>query len=373
MEKHFPVEMSSPDIQPQDIEAVCAVLRGGTLSMGPWLEKFEQAFADYIGVRHAVAVSSGTAGLHLCMRALEIGDGDEVITTPFGFVASANCILYEGGKPVFADIDPDTLNISAAEVAARVNGRTRAILPVHVFGEPADMHALDAIAAARDIPLIEDACEAIGAQYRGRKVGGFGRAAIFSFYPNKQMTTGEGAMVTTNDRELAGLLKSLRNQGREEMGARLDHVRLGYNYRMTEMSAALGLSQLARIESLLEKRRDVANLYLGALSGCPGIRLPAPASPKSASWFVFVVRLDEAINRDRIIACLEARGIPSRAYFSPIHLQPYFRKKYGYRPGDFPVAERIAGSTLALPFHANLPAEAITIVAEALRDAIAAG
>jgi len=366
--------MSRPEIQPEDIAAVVEVLKSGTLSLGAAQQAFETAFADYIGTKHAVAVSSGTAGLHLCMRVLDIAPGDEVITSPFGFVSSANAILYEGGKPVFADIDEDTLSFTAQTASQLVTGRTRALLPVHVFGQPGDLDGYLDLADRRGIALVEDACEALGTVYRGRKVGGFGQTAVFSFYPNKQITTGEGAIITTNDDAIAAHLRSLRNQGRDEMGTWLDYVRLGYNYRLDEMSAALGLSQLRRVESQLEKRARVATAYRRSLADLAGVRLPAVLPTTSRmSWFVFVIRLEEGIDRDRIARRLQARGIPSRAYFSPLHLQPYMREKFGFKPGDFPVTEKVSASTLALPFHGGLEESEIELVVNGLRDAIAAG
>jgi dTDP-4-amino-4,6-dideoxygalactose transaminase len=364
--------MSAPDIHADDIALVVEVLQSQHLSMGPFIERFERAFADYVGTRHAVAVSSGTAGLHLCICAAGIGAGDEVITTPFSFVASANCVLYERAIPRFVDIDESSMNIDPTRVRAALTERTRAVLPVHVFGRPCVMDELEALCRAQGIALIEDACEAVGAEFRGRKVGTFGEAAVFGFYPNKQMTMGEGGVVTTNDAEWAALLRSLRNQGRSSMGTWLHHERLGFNYRLNEMSCALGLSQLSRIESLLARRRKVAASYGELLRDVPGVALLSPDEPGSRmSWFVFVVRLDEAISRDSVIDQLRSRGVPTRTYFSPIHLQPYFRERFGYREGDFPIAERAAKTVLALPFHTNMSDSDIAYVATCLKDAVA--
>jgi perosamine synthetase len=365
------IQMSAPAIDNDDIEMVVKVLRSGRLSIGPFVEEFERRFADYVGTEYAVAVSSGTAGLHLCICAAGIGAGDEVITTPFSFVASANCVLYERAKPVFADIDERSLNIDPQQAVAAVSDRTRAILPVHIFGRPPALTELGAICRRHNLVLIEDACEALGAQYRGSKVGGFGDAAVFGFYPNKQMTMGEGGVIATNNREWDLKLRSLRNQGRDEMGTWLHHESLGFNYRLNEMSAALGVSQLSRIDQLLERRNRVAAMYSRRLQDVPGLELLAPVDANSRlSWFVFIVRLEKGISRSKVIQYLKDRGIPTRVYFPPIHLQPYFVDRFGYREGDFPIAERVARSTLALPFHANMSEADIEQVAAALKLAV---
>jgi perosamine synthetase len=366
--------MSAPDIAEDDIDAVVRVLRSGTLSMGPATAAFEAAFAAYIGVEHAVAVSSGTAGLHLCVNAAGIGPGDEVVTSPFGFVSSANCILFEGATPVFADIDEATMNLDPALAAAAVTDRTRAVLPVHVFGQPCAMTELQAVCDRHGLVLIEDACEAIGAEYRGRRLGSMGHAAVFSFYPNKQMTTGEGAVMTTPDAGTAALWRSLRNQGRSSGGAWLTHERLGYNYRMTEISAALGLSQLGRIDSLIDRRESVARHYHDRIAHLDGVRMmETAASTTRLSWFAAIARLEPEIDRGAVIRALDAMGIPARAYFSPLHLQPLYRERFGYTEGDFPVTERVAQSTIALPFHANMTEEAVAMVCEALAVALPRG
>ena len=364
------VPMGSPDIGDEEIEAVVRVLRSGTLTMGDATRGFEAAFADYIGVPHAVAVSSGTSALHLCVRAAGIGEGDEVVTSPFSYVASANCILFERATPVFVDVDEETMTIDPGLAAAAITDRTRAVLPVHVFGQPCAMDELTALCAARGLALIEDACEAIGAEYRGRKVGTFGDSAVFSFFPNKQMTTGEGAIVTTGDEATASAIRSLANQGRDPGGGWLS-ARFGYNFRMTEMSAALGLVQIGRIEEMLEKRERVASLYRERLAGVPGARLiePGPATTRM-SWFAAIVRLDPPLDRDRVIEGLAAQDIPARPYFSSLHLLPWYSEPFGYSEGDFPVAERIARSTLALPFHNNLGASEVDMVCEALEDVL---
>jgi perosamine synthetase len=365
------IPLSSPDIHADDVELVARVLRSNRLSIGPFIKELERDFADYIGTKHAVAVTNGTSGLHLCICAAGITEGDEVITTPFSFIASANCILYERATPVFVDIDEASLNLDPARVARAVTGRTRAMLPVHVFGQPCAMDELQAVCNDRNLALIEDACEAVGAEYKGRKVGTFGKAAVFSFYPNKAMTLGEGAVVTTDDPRWAELMRSLRNQGRGDGGMGYSSGRLGYNYRLDEMSAALGVAQLKRLDRLLAQRQAVAARYGDMLRHVPGVTIKRTlASTTRMSWFVFVIHLDPRIDRDRVIEQLEARGIPSRVYFTPIHLEPYYRERFGFRPGDFPVAERVAASILALPFHTNLSDAEMDEVVAALQSAV---
>ena len=365
------ISLSAPDIQADDVELVVRVLRSNRLSIGPFIKQLERDFADYIGTKYAVAVTNGTSGLHLCMRAADLAEGDEVITTPFSFIASANCILYERATPVFVDIDEASLNLDPALVARAVTGRTRAMLPVHVFGQPCAMDELQAVCRDRNLVLVEDACEAVGAEYKGRKVGTFGKAAVFSFYPNKAMTLGEGAVVATDDPHWAELMQSLRNQGRSDGGTGYSCDRLGYNYRLDEMSAALGVAQLKRIDRLLAQRQAVATRYGEMLRRVPGVTVKgAVSSTTRMSWFVFVIHLDPHIDRDRVIEQLEARGIPSRVYFTPIHLEPYYRQRFGFKPGDFPVAERVAASILALPFHTNLSDAEMDEVVDALQSAV---
>lgn len=365
--------MSSPEVTADDISAVVKVLASGTLSLGPALVAFEQAVADYVGARHGIGVNSGTSGLHLCVRAAGIGAGDEVITSPFSFVASANCILYEGARPVFADIEEETLGLDPGAVAACIGPATRAILPVHVFGQPAALDPLMALADDHGLTVIEDACEALGAEYQGRRVGTFGQSACFSFYPNKQITTGEGAVIVTDCDRVADRMRSLRNQGRGAMGAWLEHEILGYNYRLTEMSAALGLSQMQRVDQILAARERVAARYAEALGAIEGVDLIKPARDTTRmSWFAAIARLDPRYDRDRVIARLGERGIPARAYFSPLHLQPLYRERFGYRGGEFPVTERVARSTLALPFFNALSNAQVDHVASVLADVLAA-
>ena len=367
----YRIQLSAPDIQADDVELVVRVLRSNRLSIGPYIKQLERDFADYIGTKHAVAVTNGTSGLHLCMRAAGLAEGDEVITTPFSFIASANCILYERATPVFVDIDEASLNLDPALVARAVTARTRALVPVHVFGQPCAMDELQAVCRDRNLVLVEDACEAVGAEYRGRKVGTFGKAAVFSFYPNKAMTLGEGAVVATDDPHWAELLQSLRNQGRGDGGTGYSSDRLGYNYRLDEMSAALGVAQLARLDSLLAQRQPVAARYGETLRRVPGVTVKrALPSTTRKSWFVFVLHPGPHIDRDRVIEQLEDRGIPSRVYFTPIHLEPYYRQRFGFKPGDFPVAERVAASILALPFHTNLSDAEMDEVVDALQSAV---
>lgn len=365
------IPLSSPDITEYEIELINQVLRTPHLSRGPMVERFEAAIANYVGGEHAVGVSSGTAGLHLCIKAAGIGEGDEVITSPFSFIASANCILFERGRPVFVDIDPETLNIDPERIEERITPRTKALLPVHVFGQPCDMDKITAIATKHDLPVIEDACEAIGAEYRGRRAGTFGRCAVFSFYPNKQMTVGEGGVIVTNDEGWADLFRSLRNQGRGKDGGWLAHERLGYNYRLDELSSALGVAQLDRIEELLTKRAKVAQAYNELLAKTEGVTIPCISPQVQMSWFVYVVRLAPEIDRDRVMARLEEKGVASRPYFSPIHLQPFYRRMFGFKEGDFPVTEAAARSTVALPFHSNLDQQSVGYVCDALSEIIA--
>jgi dTDP-4-amino-4,6-dideoxygalactose transaminase len=388
--------MSSPDLTANELEAVEAVLRTPVLSIGPRIDEFEKSIAMYVGTDHAIGVSSGTAGLHLAVIAAGIGAGDLVITTPFSFVASANCLLYERAVPVFVDIDPNTLCLDAALAAQAVDDlagghsaatywlppanrhissairRPKAILPVDVFGQPAEYDPICQIADQNDLVIIEDACEAIGAEYRGRKAGTLGDVAVFAFYPNKQMTTAEGGVIVTNRDDWDALFRSLRNQGRDESGTWLNHVRLGYNYRLDELSAALGVAQLQRIEELLAKRERVARMYNERLRGVDGITIPNVSTATSRmSWFVYVIRLAPDIDRNAVMSRLHARGISCRPYFSPIHLQPFYAQEFGYQPGDFPVTEAAAQSTLALPFHGNLDEATVAVVCDALRDALA--
>ncbi len=388
----LPIPMSSPDLTQAERQAVMAVLRTPHLSLGPQLTAFEAAMAERVGVRHAVAVSSGTAGLHLCVRAAGIADGDCVITTPFSFAASANVLLYERAIPVFVDVDPDTGNIDPALVAraaadlaqggkaarrwlprkgAEQAGPLKAILAVDVFGQPADYDALAPTAEEHGVPVIEDSCEALGASYEGRTAGTLGDAGVFAFYPNKQMTTGEGGVVVTDRDDWAETARALRNQGRAVGDTWLAHTHLGYNYRMDEMSAALGLAQLTRLDELLAKRDRVAAWYGERLAEIPGVEPPRSAdSATRVSWFVYVIRLGAEVDRRALVERLQDRGVPSRPYFSPIHLQPYFVERFGYRPGDFPVTEDLGWRSLALPFSGVMTQAQVDYVCRALQEAL---
>jgi perosamine synthetase len=365
------IPMSSPDITDLEIDAVKSVLHTRLLSLGPKTDEFEQAFARYIGSLHATGVNSGTSGLHLTMIAAEVGEGDEVIAPSFSFIASANCVLYERARPVFIDIDPLTGNMEPALVEAAITERTKAIVPVHAFGQPVDMDPILTIARQYGLAVIEDACEALGAEYKDRRVGTIGDAAVFAFYPNKQMTTGEGGMIVTNNKEWANLFRSLRNQGRDVFDVWLNHARLGYNYRLDEMSSALGLAQLQRIEELLGKRAQVAAWYNEAIDKIGGIQKPyiAPTTTRM-SWFVYVIRCADGVNRNRLMDFLQKQGVPSRPYFTPIHLQPFYQQKSGWKCGDLPHTEKAGDTFLALPFSGVMTREQVSYVCEQLSKGV---
>jgi perosamine synthetase len=348
------------------------VLRSGQLSLGLRVAAFEQAFAARVGAPFACAVSSGTAGLHLALRAVGVGDGDEVVTSPFSFVASANAAIYERARPVFADIDPVTLNLDPAAAAAAVTERTRALLPVHIFGYPADMPAFEGIADRHGLGIVEDACEALGAVYGdGTAVGGRGHPAVFGFYANKQLTTGEGGMVTLGDVELKGRIDSERNQGRAPDMDWLDHDRLGFNYRLSDIACALGLAQLERLDGMLAARGRVAGSYREALAGIEGLGLPCPdRGGERRGWFVFVVQLPHGVDRDATIRALAVKGIQSKPYLPAIHLMSFYRERFGHREGEFPVCEDIAACSLALLFFPEMSEGHVARVGEVLRVAI---
>ncbi len=364
------IPLARPDISARERDLVSEVLGSDVLAMGPYTRRFEAGLAAVAGRREGVACSSGTAGLHLGVRALEIGEGDEVITTPFSFIASANCLLYERAIPRFVDIEEDGLGMDPGLLEGAVTGRTRAVLPVHVFGRPCRIDAITSIARRRGWAVIEDACEGLGSSVGGRPLGSFGDVAVFAFYPNKQITTGEGGMVVTDDPALAEVMRSLRNQGRDTDGTWLRHVRLGYNYRLDELSAALGVAQLERLAELQRGRARVARAYERALGRLDWVTLPRAGAGETVDWFVFVVRLHPDIDRDHLIGRLAERGVGSRPYFSPLHLQPLYRRTFGYQPGDFPVTERVAASTLALPFSSRLADDDVAYVAATLTDAV---
>ncbi len=361
-----PIQLARPEIGAREEELVLEVLRSGRLSLGPMGERFERAFAAWLGVEDAVAVSSGTTALHLGVRQLGWGSGEEVVTSPFSFVASANCLLYEGARPVFCDVDPVTLDLDPQAAAAAVGERTAGILPVHIFGYPAATGELEALAGARGLGILEDACEALGAvDSEGRRVGARGNLATFAFYANKQMTTGEGGMIIPTDPDTAARLRSERNQGRAVDMGWLDHDRLGYNYRLSDVAAALGVAQVEKLDDLLARRATVAALYSERLAAIEGIEVPiASREPEVRSWFVYVIALPDGVDRDATIARLAERGIASKAYLPCIHLFPHLRE-LGYREGQFPVAERAAARSLALPFYPALgEAEVERVVAE---------
>jgi perosamine synthetase len=370
-----PVPLARPVIGAAEEQAVLEVLRSGLLSLGPRLAEFERAFADRLGVAHACAVSSGTAGLHLALRAVEVGEGDEVVTSPFSFVASANAVLYERARPVFADIDPRTLNLDPQAAAAAVGERTRALLPVHIFGYPADLPAFEALAARHELGIVEDACEALGAVHAdGVAVGARGHPAVFGFYPNKQLTTGEGGMVTLADGALRERIDSERNQGRAPDMGWLDHDRLGFNYRLSDVACALGLAQLARLEDMLAARARVAGWYREALAGVEGLELPcADAGGDRRGWFVFVVQLPRGVDRDETVRALAARGVQSKPYLPAIHLMSFYRERFGHREGEFPVCEDVAARSLALPFFPALDEGQVARVARELGGVLGAG
>ena len=388
---NYRVPMSSPDLGDAEQRAVAAELATPVLSMGEQTKAFERAICLASGAAHAIAVSSGTAGLHLCVRAADIGPGDLVLTTPYSFVASSNVLLYENAVPIFVDVDMQTGNIDPArlEQAARQlakggkaaqtwlprrgaeSKKPKAILAVDVFGQPADYDAIQAIAKVHGLTVIEDSCEALGATYKGRQAGLLGNFGVYAFYPNKQMTTGEGGVIVTDDQSVADFVRALRNQGRAEGDTWLQHTHLGYNYRLPELSAALGCAQLERLEELLAKREQVAAWYTQRLQTVEGVELQqlAPSTTRM-SWFVYVVRLAPQLNRDRLVGLLDQAGIPSRPYFSPLHLQPFMMERFGFRSGDFPIAEDLCRRGLALPFSSVMTEEQVELVCVELVKAL---
>ena len=388
------IPMSSPDLTDAERQAVMEVLQTSYLSMGPRIRAFEASFCSYTGSRHALAVNSGTAGLHLCVHAAGIQPGDYVITTPFSFVSSTNVILYEQAVPVYVDVDPLTGNIDPAQVlqaaqdlsgsaeqaarwlprqGASGQGRLKAILSVDVFGQPADFDALQAVADRYQLKLINDSCESLGAEYKGKKAGRLGDYGVFAFYPNKQITTGEGGVILTDNDAAAEMMRALRNQGRTPGDTWLDHTLLGYNYRMDELSAALGLAQMQRLDELIAKRQQVAAWYHHHLAAVAEIQPPyVHENTTRTSWFVYVVRLAEGFERREVIARLAREGIPVRPYFTPIHLQPYMVQRFGYRQGDFPITEDLGTRGMALPFSSVMSEEQVQTVCAALKDVLAA-
>ncbi len=361
------IPLSSPDITEADIEAVVSVLRTPRLSIGPKMEEFERSVADLAGVPHGIAVSSGTAGLHLCLRALGIGDGDEIIMPSFTFIAAGNAVLYERAIPVFVDIDPLTLNLDPGKLQRSITAKTRAIIAVHTFGVPADMDPIMDVARKYRLPVIEDACEAIGARYRGRPAGGIGDFGVFGFYPNKPITTGEGGMVVTRDSQMADTIRALRNQGRRESDGWLEHRLLGYNYRLSELNCALGLEQIKRMDDILDRRAAIAKQYSEELQAIPEVTRPlSEIADGRLCWFVYVVRVK---NRDAILGDLTEQGIGCARYFAPLHRQPLFAPFANPRE-DLKITDQVARQTLALPFFSRLAREQIHEVCCALASAV---
>ena len=367
------ISLARPVVGEREEELVLEALRSRRLALGPRLSQFEAAFARLLGVEHVSAVSSGTSGLHLAIRAAGVEAGDEVLTTPFSFVASANCLLYENAHPVFCDIDRRTLNIDPRAAAAAVGERTSGLLPVHIFGYPADLPALERLAAERGLWIVEDACEALGARHGdGSAVGARGNPAVFGFYPNKQLTTGEGGAVVAPSAAAKERIDSERNQGRSPDMGWLDHDRLGFNYRLDDLSCALGLAQIERFDELLSGRARVAALYGEALAGVEDLELPCPdAGGDRRSWFVYVVQLPPGVDRDGAIRSLRERGVDSKPYLPAIHLMSFYRERFGHREGEFPVCEDVARRSIALPFFPELSDGQVERVVEALRAVIA--
>ena len=366
------IPLSRPYLDEREEELVLEVLRSGRLSLGPAIDRFETLFAERVGAPYVAAVASGTAGLHLLARSAGLRPGDEAITTPFSFAASANCVVYEGAKPVFADIDPRTLNLDPAAVEAAIGERTKAVVAVDIFGYPSELEPLRELCDRHGLALIQDACEALGAEYRGRPLGAHGPSAVFAFYPNKQITTGEGGVVTTHSKEEWQLLRSLRNQGRADDGGWLEHARLGYNYRFDDIRAAIGIGQLEKLDRILALRRAAAARYAELLADVDGVELPlADDADHRRSWFVYVVKLPEGVDREAVIGRLEADGVATSRYLPCIHLQDYMRERYGFREGLCPVAEATSRRTLALPFYTGIDAGDQERVVDTLAAALA--
>ena len=368
------IPLSKPDITDIEKKKVLEVLETSYLSLGPQLKEFEEKIAEYAGVKYAIAVNSGTSALHLIVRALDIKDNDEIITTPFSFISSSNCALFERAKPVFVDINSETVNIDVSKIEEKINEKTKAILAVDVFGNPANWDELKEIAVKHNLYLIEDSAEALGSIYNGKKCGSFGDAGIFAFYPNKQITTGEGGVVLTNQKMIADKCYSMTNQGRRVENSKwLEHIRLGYNYRLDELSCALGIAQLSRIEEILNKRKTVAGIYNNKLKDVPEVKIPNFFFEKTTSPFVYVIILEDSFSekdRDVIVEEMNKKDIQCGFYFQPIHLQPFYREMFGYTDNDFPITEKISQRTIALPFFNDLKEEEIVYVVENLKQII---
>ena len=370
----FKVTLSRPDVGQAEIDAVVGVLKTPNLSLGPKLDEFEHAFEDYTGRKRAIAVNSGTSGLFLALKALGIGKGDEVITTPFTFIASVTTIMMTGAKPVFVDIDPVSLNMDPEKIEEKINEKTKAILPVVIFGNPWGLDRVCEIAEKHNLVVVEDSCEGLGSELNGKKIGTFGKFGFFAFYPNKQITTGEGGVILTDDDELADLCESLRNQGRGKGGGWLAHTRLGYNYRLSEINCALGIVQLSRISEFVEKRRAIAKMYHETFAGEDRLIVPTEPDGSVMSWFVFVVRLAaENITiekRNAVLKKMIERAIQVSNYFPPVYLQPFMVDEYGYKEGDFPITDDVCKRTIALPFHTSLTKEDVELVCSELKTCL---
>ena len=372
------IPLSGPDIDEKDIQGVVNVLKSRFLSIGPKIVEFEKKMAEYMGRKYAMAVNSGTSALHLIVRSLGIGEGDLVITTSFSFIASSNCLLFEKAVPVFVDIEPDTLNLDPEKVESKILSmkkeeisKLKALLVVDVFSHPARWDRFKELADKYSLRLIEDSAEALGSEYKGKKAGNLGEAGVFAFYPNKQMTTGEGGIVVTDNEKIAQLCQSMRSQGRGVNGEWLNHERVGYNYRMSELGASLGCSQLDRLEEIINKRNQVAKQYNQKLEEIEEVEIPYIADYVTRlSWFVYVIRLKKGISRDQVMQYLNQEGVQCKPYFTPIHLQPFYRKMFRYKEGDFPVTEDVSGRTIALPFFNYLKEEQIDYVVKKLKEGI---
>lgn len=360
------IQISKPYIDNEDIRGVVEVLKSDWLSLGPKYKEFEQKFADYLGVKYACTVSSGTAALHLGVKALGLKRGDEVITSPFSFVSSSNVLLYEGIKPVFVDIEQDTYNMDASLIESKITKKTKAILPIHIFGQSAEMDKIIKIAEKYNLKVLEDSCESLGATYKGKMVGTTGEIGTYAFYPNKQMTTGEGGMIITNFKELYDLCDSMRNQGRNKNGDWLVHERLGYNYRMDEMSASLGITQLKKLNWMIEEKRKIAALYEIALSDIPDVETSKVGENRTHSWFVYVIRVKNG-KRNKLMNELIKKGIQTKPYLPVIHLQPFMKRLFNFKKGSFPIAERVSEETLALPLYIELKLEDINYIVDKIR------
>ncbi len=381
------IPLSKPDINEEDVRVVVEVLKSGRLSMGPYTERFEKAISEYVNAKHGVAVSSGTAGLHLVLKAMGVERGDYMIVPSFTFVASANVALYEGVIPLFVDVEEETLNVSKdslEDLLIRIKkgkvkildevvdpNKVKYFMGVDIFGHPLDWDEILEVTNEWGLEVLEDSCEALGAEYKGKRVGKFGLAGVFAFYPNKQITTGEGGVVVTDDESIAKLVRSMRNQGRGEENEWLLHVRLGYNYRIDEMSAALGYSQMLRIDEILEKRKKVAENYNELLKDYEWVKTPSVKEYVTRmSWFVYVIRLSPDVNRDKVMRYMEEKGVQVRNYFQPLHLQPFYRRTFGYDEGMLPITEEESKKTLALPFYNDLSLDEQKVVVETLREAV---